>query len=476
MKIYNTMNGALEDFVPIKENTVNMYVCGPTVYNYIHIGNARPLIFFDTVRRYFEYKGYNVKFVQNFTDVDDKMIDKANQEGVTVKEIAERYIKEYFEDTSKLNIKEEGMIRPKATENIPEMIKLVEKLIEKGHAYEIDGDVYFDIESYPDYGKLSHQKIEELVSGARIEINDKKKSPLDFTLWKKAKEKEPMWQSPWGEGRPGWHLECSAMSEKYLGEIFDIHGGGQDLIFPHHENEIAQSVCATGHSFAKYWMHNGYINIKGEKMSKSKGNFFLLREVLAKYDGNVLRFFILSSHYRKPVEFSEEELVMAESGYERIQNALNRLKEIKKNIQNNSSEIIEAEKEFASKYNDSKKKFEEAMDEDFNTAMAIGSVFELIKALNKYIDDTSENNRNINLLKDVEMYIKKVMEEVLGIKLEKEKSIDNTLTVDLIEFLVQLRWDAKQNKNWEIADKIRKKLSEIGVELKDQKDKTIWNM
>lgn len=476
MKIYNTMNGALEDFIPIKENTVNMYVCGPTVYNYIHIGNARPLIFFDTVRRYFEYKGYNVKFVQNFTDVDDKMIDKANQEGVTVKEIAERYIREYFEDTSKLNIKEEGMIRPKATENIPEMIKLVEKLIEKGHAYEIDGDVYFDIESYPDYGKLSHQKIEELVSGARIEINDKKKSPLDFTLWKKAKEKEPMWQSPWGEGRPGWHLECSAMSEKYLGEIFDIHGGGQDLIFPHHENEIAQSVCATGHSFAKYWMHNGYINIKGEKMSKSKGNFFLLREVLAKYDGNVLRFFILSSHYRKPVEFSEEELVMAESGYERIQNALNRLKEIEKNIQNNSSEIIEAEKEFASKYNDSKKKFEEAMDEDFNTAMAIGSVFELIKALNKYIDDTSENNRNINLLKDVEMYIKKVMEEVLGIKLEKEKSIDNTLTVDLIEFLVQLRWDAKQNKNWEIADKIRKKLSEIGVELKDQKDKTIWNM
>lgn len=476
MKIYNTMNGALEDFVPIKENTVNMYVCGPTVYNYIHIGNARPLIFFDTVRRYFEYKGYNVKFVQNFTDVDDKMIDKANQEGVTVKEIAERYIKEYFEDTSKLNIKEEGMIRPKATENIPEMIKLVEKLIEKGHAYEIDGDVYFDIKSYPDYGKLSHQKIEELVSGARIEINDKKKSPLDFTLWKKAKEKEPMWQSPWGEGRPGWHLECSAMSEKYLGEIFDIHGGGQDLIFPHHENEIAQSVCATGHSFAKYWMHNGYINIKGEKMSKSKGNFFLLREVLAKYDGNVLRFFILSSHYRKPVEFSEEELVMAESGYERIQNALNRLKEIEKNIQNNSSDIIEAEKEFASKYNDSKKKFEEAMDEDFNTAMAIGSVFELIKALNKYIDDTSENNRNINLLKDVEMYIKKVMEEVLGIKLEKEKSIDNTLTVDLIEFLVQLRWDAKQNKNWEIADKIRKKLSEIGVELKDQKDKTIWNM
>ncbi|NLK62738.1 MAG: cysteine--tRNA ligase [Fusobacteria bacterium] len=476
MKIYNTLTGKLEEFLPIKKNSVSMYVCGPTVYNYIHIGNARPLIFFDTVRRYFEYKGYAVNFVQNFTDIDDKMIDKANEEGVSVKEIASRYIEEYFKDTSRLNIKEEGMLRPKATENISEMIELVKSLIDNGHAYEIDGDVYFDIKSYKDYGKLSHQKVDELINGARVEVNDKKRSPLDFTLWKKSKENEPKWDSPWGEGRPGWHIECSAMSGKYLGSEFDIHGGGQDLIFPHHENEIAQSVCANGSGFAKYWMHNGYINIKGEKMSKSKNNFFLLREILEKYSGNILRFFMLSSHYRKPIEFSEDELIMASNGLARVQNTLQRLDDIKFDIKSISNKECTAYTEFVKEYETCKSKFDSSMDDDFNTAMAIGAIFELVKALNIYIDTTSEENRDISILKDVEIYIKNIFEEVLGVKLIEEKQGNNGLTVELIDFLVQLRWEEKQNKNWALADKIRNKLTEMGINIKDQKDKTTWNM
>ncbi|MGL4688099.1 MAG: cysteine--tRNA ligase, partial [Fusobacteriaceae bacterium] len=301
IKIYNTLTGKMDEFKSLIENEVSMYVCGPTVYNYIHIGNTRPAIFFDTVRRYFEYRGYKVKYVQNFTDVDDKMIKRANEEGITLKEVADKYIAAYFEDTSKINLKEEGMIRPKATDYIEHMIKLIETLIEKDCAYEVNGDVYFNVANYKEeYGKLSKQNIEELNSGSRVDINEIKKSPLDFALWKKAKVDEPSWSSPWGEGRPGWHIECSAMSNELLGKTFDIHGGGQDLIFPHHENEIAQSKCSTGGDFARYWIHNGYINIKGEKMSKSLGNFFLLRDVLKEYSGNVLRFFILSSHYRKP--------------------------------------------------------------------------------------------------------------------------------------------------------------------------------
>ncbi|MGL5664138.1 MAG: cysteine--tRNA ligase, partial [Cetobacterium sp.] len=292
IKIYNTLKGELEIFKPLKEGEVSMYVCGPTVYNYIHIGNARPAIFFDTVRRYFEFRGYKVKYVQNFTDVDDKMIRKANEEGVTLQDIAKKYIDAYFEDTAKVNLKEEGMIRPKATEHIGEMIKIIKTLIEKGYAYESQGDVYFDVNSYKqEYGELSGQSIDDLKSGARIDVSEIKKDPLDFALWKKAKEGEPFWNSPWGKGRPGWHIECSAMSNKYLGPTFDIHGGGQDLIFPHHENEIAQSKCGTGGEFARYWIHNGYINVKGEKMSKSLGNFFLLREVLEQFEGRVVRFF-----------------------------------------------------------------------------------------------------------------------------------------------------------------------------------------
>ena len=382
IKIYNTMSGSLQEFKPVTPGVVNMYVCGPTVYNYIHIGNARPIIFFDTVKRYFEYRGYKVNYIQNFTDIDDKMIKKANEEGITVKELAERFIAEYFKDTEKLNIKEEGTIHPKATENIEEMIDVVKTLESKGFAYSSEGDVYFDIEKFDEYGKLSHRNIEDMMAGARIEVSEKKKNPMDFVLWKNAKPGEPSWSSPWGEGRPGWHLECSAMSAKYLGETFDIHGGGQDLIFPHHENEIAQSECASGKTFANYWMHNGYINIKGEKMSKSTGNFFLLREVLEKYAGNVVRFFMIMSHYRKPIEFSEEELTMAKNGLERIENSIIRINEIseKTGEDNNGTE------EFLENMQKSHDKFCEGMDDDFNTSLAIGAIFEMVKEVNRYID------------------------------------------------------------------------------------------
>lgn len=466
IKIHNTLSSSLEEFKTIKENEVSIYVCGPTVYNFIHIGNARPIMVFDTVRRYLEYKGYKVNFVQNFTDIDDKMINKANEEGITVKELATKFIKYYFEDTSKLNIKEDGTSHPKATDHIDEMIELVKTLEEKGVAYESEGDVYFEVKKFKEYGKLSHQKVEDLISGTRIELNDKKRDPLDFTLWKKAKEGEPKWTSPWGEGRPGWHLECSVMSLKHLGASFDIHGGGQDLIFPHHENEIAQSECATGNNFANYWMHNGYINTKGEKMSKSKGNFFLLREVLKKYDGSILRFFMLSSHYRKPIEFSEDELRMAKTGLERIENFLKRIEEelgnnIETKLKDYSLKIVQNTKE----------KFELAMDEDFNSAMAIGSIFEMIREANKAMDN---NEFKENDLIEIFSFLKNILENVLGIKLNLENKLNDSVTKELVDFLLEIRAEAKQDKNWNLADKIRDRLKEMGINLKDGRDKTTW--
>ena len=474
IKIYNTMTQKMEEFAPINPGTVNMYVCGPTVYNYIHIGNTRPIIFFDTVRRYFEYRGYKVNYIQNFTDIDDKMINRANEEGISVKELADRFINEYFKDTGKLNIKEEGTTHPKATENIGEMITLVKTLIEKGYAYEQDGDVYFDIQKFEEYGKLSHRNLEDMMAGARIDINEKKKNPMDFVLWKNAKPNEPKWNSPWGEGRPGWHLECSAMSAKYLGDTFDIHGGGQDLIFPHHENEIAQSECATGKKFANYWMHNGYINIKGEKMSKSLGNFFLLNEVLEKYDGRVVRFFMLSSHYRKPIEFSEEELSMAKAGLERVENCIRRIKEVLEKAGTNCSGA-EDFKESVFKYRD---KFCEGMEEDFNTSMAFAAIFEMIKEINRYIDSNNQefSEEGKKPLREAEKVIISLMEDVMGIKIETEQELNTGITGELIEFLLQLRWEAKQKKDWESADKIRVKLKELGIEIKDGKEGTTWKM
>lgn len=473
IRIYNTMSNKIEEFIPLKENEVSMYVCGPTVYNYIHIGNARPAIFFDAVRRYFEYRGYRVRYVQNFTDVDDKMIKRANEENVTLQEIAYKYINAYFEDTKKVNLKEEGMIRPRATEHISEMIDIVKKLQEKGYAYEIDGDVYFEVEkNKDDYGCLSGQNIENLKSGARIQVNDIKKSPVDFALWKKAKEGEPSWDSPWGKGRPGWHIECSAMSSKYLGDTFDIHGGGQDLIFPHHENEIAQSRCSSNGEYAKYWLHNGYINVNGEKMSKSLGNFFLLREVLEHYEGRVIRFFILSSHYRKPIDFSDAELNQSKAGLDRIDNAVIRIKEKLLEQFKEDGDNLEGLSIFLE---ETKKKFISSMDEDFNTAQALGAIFELIKEVNKYVEIEKISEIGKKNLADTEVYIEHIMEEVLGILLKNDENVGN-LTTELVEFILELRKNARKEKNWSLSDKIRDRLKEMGINIKDGKDKTTWTL
>jgi cysteinyl-tRNA synthetase len=496
IKIHNTLTKKLEEFIPIEPGKVKMYVCGPTVYNYIHIGNARPAIFFDTVRRYLEYRDYKVTYVQNFTDVDDKMIEKANAEGVTVKDIADKYIGAYLEDTKKVNLKEEGMIRPKATDHIKEMIKSIKILESKGYAYESHGDVYFDVEKYKEnYGELSGQKIEDLKAGARVEVTDKKKSSVDFALWKSAKEGELSWGSPWGKGRPGWHIECSAMSEKYLGASFDIHGGGQDLIFPHHENEIAQSKCSYGGDYARYWIHNGYINIKGEKMSKSKGNFFLLREILEEYEGKVVRFFMLSSHYRKPVDFSETELNMAKSAINRIENSMLAMLE-KFDTENSAENEGNDGTELKATLERSKIRFVEAMDEDFNTAQAIGVLFELIKETNKSMEEKLDEAGKV-ILKDVFEFIKTTLIDVLGVEIVAEKQIKDltvelvellkevgiekdtetpNTTVELIEFLIEKRKAAKKDRNFALSDEIRDKMAEIGVKIKDGREKTTWTI
>ena len=473
IKIYNTLKGELEVFKPLKEGEVSMYVCGPTVYNYIHIGNARPAIFFDTVRRYFEFRGYKVKYVQNFTDVDDKMIKRANEEGITLEDVAKKYIDAYFEDTAKVNLKEEGMIRPKATEHIGDMIKIIKTLIQKGYAYESSGDVYFDVNSYKsEYGELSGQSIDDLQSGARIDVSEIKRNPLDFALWKAAKEGEPFWNSPWGKGRPGWHIECSAMSNKYLGPTFDIHGGGQDLIFPHHENEIAQSKCGTGGEFAKYWIHNGYINVKGEKMSKSLGNFFLLREVLEQFEGRVVRFFILSSHYRKPIDFSDNELIQSKAGLERIENAVARGKEklTSKPVEGGSDLV-----ELNTMLEVSKDKFVKCMDEDFNTAGGIGAIFELVKELNKAAEEDKVSKVGFEVIEAAVEYIRNVMEDVFGVLLKVEVQVGN-MTTELIEFLLELRREARDNKDWTFSDKVRDRLLEMGIKIKDGKEKTTWSI
>ncbi|WP_177159973.1 cysteine--tRNA ligase [uncultured Fusobacterium sp.] len=473
IKIYNTMTRKVEEFVPLKENEVSMYVCGPTVYNYIHIGNARPAIVFDTVRRYFEYRGYKVKYVQNFTDVDDKIIKRANEEGVTSKEIARKYIEAYFEDTKKVNLKEEGMIRPRATEYIEEMQEIIKKLISEGYAYEVNGDVYFEVEKdKDDYGCLSHQDIGNLKAGARIEVNDIKKSPLDFALWKSAKPGEPSWDSPWGKGRPGWHIECSAMSSKLLGDVFDIHGGGQDLIFPHHENEIAQSRCSSHQEYARYWMHNGYINVNGEKMSKSLGNFFLLREVLEHFEGRVIRFFVLGAHYRKPIDFSNNELEQAKSGLERIDNAVERLREKIKSGAVAGGDDLSGLKDLLK---ETEERFIQAMDDDFNTAQGIGVIFELIKEINKYTEVEKISEEGLKALQMAYDYIENIMENVFGVTLKSQENIGN-LTADLVEFLLEIRRKARAEKNWALSDEIRDRLGEMGIKIKDGKDKTIWSL
>ena len=465
MKIYNTMSKQKEDFTPLEEGKVKMYVCGPTVYNFIHIGNARPMIVFDTVRRYFEYKGYDVNFVSNFTDVDDKIIKKANEEGVTADEISKRYIAECKKDMEGMNI-EPATKNPLATEEIPGMIEMIKTLIEKGFAYEKKGTVYYRTRKFADYGKLSHKNLDDLQSGGRsllVTGEDEKEDPLDFVLWKPKKEGEPAWTSPWGEGRPGWHIECSEMSKKYLGEQIDIHAGGEDLIFPHHENEIAQSEAANGKPFARYWMHNGFLNIDNRKMSKSLGNFFTVREISEKYDLQVLRFFMLSAHYRSPLNFSAELMESAKSGLERIVTAAENLKYLSEKAQ--TDKMTEDEKTKAEKAQEFTDSFERAMDDDFNTADAVSAVFELVKFINTTADENSSKEYLVSLSDRLHK-----LTDVLGIIVDREEEI---LDED-IEALIQERQAARKERNFARADQIRDELLARGIILEDTREGVKW--
>lgn len=465
MKIYNTMSKRKEHFAPLEEGKVKMYVCGPTVYNYIHIGNARPMIVFDTVRRYFEYKGYDVNFVSNFTDVDDKIIKKANEEGVTADEISKRYIEECKKDMEGMNI-EPATKNPLATEEIGGMIEMISTLIDKGYAYEKNGTVYFRTRRFKDYGKLSHKNLDDLQSGGRALLvtgEDEKEDSLDFVLWKPKKEGEPAWQSPWGEGRPGWHIECSEMSKKYLGEQIDIHAGGEDLIFPHHENEIAQSEAANGKEFAKYWMHNGFLNIDNRKMSKSLGNFFTVREISEKYDLQVLRFFMLSAHYRSPLNFSADLMESARSGLNRIVTAAENLKFLIGSA--GSTAMTEEEQEKFAKSAEYVESFEKAMDDDFNTADAIAAVFELVKYINTTAGGDSSREYLESLLKRLVS-----LTDVLGIIVEREEEI---LDAD-IEALIAERQAARKERNFARADQIRDELLAKGIILEDTREGVKW--
>ncbi|KAA5807013.1 cysteine--tRNA ligase [Thermoanaerobacterium thermosaccharolyticum] len=461
MKIYNTLTRKKEEFVPLNDNIVNMYVCGPTVYNFIHIGNARAFIVFDTVRRYFEYKGYKVNYVQNFTDIDDKLIKRSHEENTTVKELADRYIEEYFKDADSLGIKR-ATVHPRATENIDDIINFVKKLIDKGFAYVLNGDVYYDTTKFKEYGKLSHKNIDELKAGARIEVNEDKKNPTDFVLWKAAKEGEPYWDSPWGKGRPGWHIECSTMSTKYLGKTLDIHAGGPDLIFPHHENEIAQSEAANDAEFARFWMHIGYLNINNEKMSKSKNNFFTVRDIISQYDPEVLRFFMLTSHYRNPINFSHDLLEQSKSGFLRLSNTVDNLRHLLDDALDR--ELSDEEKAYKEKYDEYKRRFEEAMDDDFNTADAISVLFEMVRDINTNIDGNSPKEL-IEYILDI--FLK--LSSVLGISYKKRDLLD-----DEIKKLIEKREEARKAKNWAEADKIRDELKKQGIALEDTPSGVRW--
>ena len=463
MKIYNTLTRQKEEFVPIHPGKVGMYVCGPTVYNYIHIGNARPMIIFDTVRRYFEYKGYDVNYVSNFTDVDDKIIKKANEEGVSATEIAERYIKECKKDMEGLNVKP-ATHQPKATEEIDGMIRMIGTLIEKGYAYEANGTVYFKTRSFDGYGKLSKKNIDDLEAGHRdIKVcgEEGKQDPLDFVLWKPKKEGEIAWPSPWGEGRPGWHIECSEMSKKYIGDTIDIHAGGEDLIFPHHENEIAQSEACNDECFANYWMHNGFLNIDNQKMSKSAGNFFTVREISEKYPLQVIRFFMLSAHYRNPLNFSDTLVESAKNGLDRILTAIELVRD---QAEKTGSAVNKEEEEHLNEAGKLVGKFEEAMEDDFNTADAVSAIFELVKLANTTVKESSS---------DYAAKLLEIMETlcgVLGIETKQEEEILD----EEIERLIEERQQARKEKDFARADEIRDELLEKGIILKDTREGVKW--
>lgn len=461
MKIFNTLSRTKEEFVPIDKDEVKIYACGPTVYNYIHVGNARPLCVFDVLHRYLQWRGYNVKFVQNFTDIDDKLINRAKEENTTVKELAEKYINEFWTDAHGLNFKDAD-VHPKATENIDEILDIVNTLVEKGYAYNVNGDVYFRVKKFAEYGKLSHQPIDDLESGARINVNDVKEDPLDFALWKSAKEGEPYWESPYGKGRPGWHIECSAMARKYLGKSIDIHCGGQDLIFPHHENEIAQSECANGVPFSKYWMHNGYINIDNRKMSKSLGNFFTVREVAEKFGYEPIRFLLISSHYRSPINFSTEILEQAKNSLDRLYNCADNLKFKLDNLAD--GDISEAQKKALESR---KQEFIDAMDDDLNSADGIAAVFNLAKDIN--IELSSDDTTKGYAKQAYELFTE--LADVLGLLYSKK---DEMLDSD-IEALIEERNEARKSRNFARADEIRDMLKSMNIILEDTKDGVKWH-
>ena len=465
MKLYNTLTKKKEEFVPLEPGKVKMYVCGPTVYNFIHIGNARPMIVFDTARRYMEHKGYEVNYVSNFTDVDDKIIAKANEEGVSSKEVSERYIKECQKDMAGMNVKP-ATTHPKATEEIGGMVEMISTLMEKGYAYNVNGTVYFRTRKFSEYGKLSHKNLDDLRSGGRsllVTGEDQKEDPLDFVLWKPKKEGEPSWPSPWSDGRPGWHIGCSVMSKKYLGEEIDIHAGGEDLIFPHHENEIAQSECCNGVPFARYWLHNAFLNIDNRKMSKSLGNFFTVREIGEKYDLQVLRLFMLSAHYRSPLNFSAELMEASRNSLERIQNAVGNLNHLLANA--NAEELTEEEKELVSQLSSYEEKFDAAMDDDLNTADALAAIFELVRFANTHAGEES-SKAFLSALKEKIVSLS----DVLGLIAEKKEEM---LDAD-IEALIEERQAARKARNFARADEIRNELLSKGIVLEDTREGVKW--
>ena len=461
MKFYNTLSRKKEEFIPLEPGKVKMYACGPTVYDYFHIGNARTFIIFDALRKYLEYRGYDVTFVQNFTDVDDKIINRAKEEGVSPREISEKFIQIYFEDSKTLGI-EKADICPKVTENIGEIIEFVEELIDKGYAYEAEGDVYFDVSKYEDYGKLSKQNLDELQLGARVEVSEQKKNPLDFVLWKVAKPGELNWDSPWGSGRPGWHIECSTMAKKHLGDTIDIHGGGRDLVFPHHENEIAQSEARSGKPFANYWLHVGYLNIDDEKMSKSLGNFFTPREIAKEFDLENFRFFILSAHYRNPINFSRELLEAAKNGLDRLYTGKNNLEYLMENADDEAS--TENEEKWFENLKQYKNRFNEVMDDDFNTADGIAVIFDLIREINTNVDEKTSKQ---TLQGAYNLFME--LTSVLNLLGRKEEILEGD-----IEKLIEERQKAGKEKNFELSDKIRDDLKEKGIILEDTPQGVKW--
>jgi len=466
LSIYNTLTRKKEEFIPISPDEVRMYVCGPTVYDYFHIGNARSFIMADVLRKYLEYKGYNVKYIMNLTDIDDRIIKKSIEEKIEAKLVAEKYTKAFFDDIEKLKVKQAD-VYPKATDHVQEIVDFIKQLEEKSFAYNVDGNVFYDVSKFHDYGKLSGKKLDELEAGARVEVNEEKKNPLDFALWKKAKEGEPFWESPWGKGRPGWHIECSAMSGKHLGETFDIHAGGNDLIFPHHENEIAQSEAATKKKFVNYWIHFGFLNINNEKMSKSLGNFFTARDVLKLYSAESIRLLFSQTHYRGPLEFSDELLESSQKGLEKFENLIEKL-----NPHSSSplkGEEINPNFGFDKYYKD----FETAMDDDLNTPQAVAVLFDFVRDVNKAIAE--KENLPSEFYSNVKEFLSKTAQGVLGIvDLEKSEAQGSSVEKELIELLIGLRNGARKEKNFALSDKIRNELNELGIELKDSKEGTTY--